>query len=138
MSAQRSAQSGHRANKRRGGNVIEFALIAPILFALLTGIIDYGWNFAIRSVASASARAGARAGAVTPQDQTPDTAALTGATDHWTGTGLPLTPTIVAFRTGSPEVMVVRVRVDLASLIGFVIGPSAIEVTAIQRMEDQP
>lgn len=123
---------------RRGSNVVEFALIAPILFALLTGIIDYGWHFAVRSIATASARAGARAGAVTPQTSGPDTAAIDAASDRWTGTGLPLTPTVVAFRTGTPEMMVVRVRVDLASLIGFVIGPGSIEVTAVQRMEEQP
>lgn len=123
---------------RRGSNVVEFALIAPVLFALLTGIIDYGWSFTLRSVANASARAGARVGALTPQAQDPDGAALDGATAHWTSMGLPLTPTIVAFRTGTPEVMVVRVRVELATLIGFVVGPDTLEVTAVQRMEFQP
>jgi Flp pilus assembly protein TadG len=123
---------------RRGSNIIEFALVMPVLFGLLTGIIDYGWTFAVRSAATSAARAGARAGAVTPQTENPDGEALTGATSQWTDMGLPLTPTMVAFRTGTPEVMVVRVRVDLASLVGLVIGPGSVEVTAVQRMEDQP
>lgn len=123
---------------RRGANAVEFALILPILLALITGIMDYGYSYAVRTVANTAARAGARAGALTPQDEDPDTAATDAAAAKWISVGMPLTPTMVAFRTGTPEVMVVRMRVDLTTLVGLVLGPSTVEVTAVQRMEDQP
>lgn len=124
---------------RRGANAIEFALILPVLLVLLTGIMDYGYAYAVRNAANAAARAGARAGALTAQVEGPDVAATDAAAARWLSVGLPLTPTMVAFRTTTvPQQMVVRIRVDLASLIGLVVGPGTIEVTAIQRMEDQP
>ena len=123
---------------RRGANAIEFALILPVLLALITGIMDYGFDMAVRNVANAAARSGARAGALTGQDEAPETAATDAAAARWSAVGLPLTPTMVAFRTGAPELMVVRIRVDMESLVGFVVGPEQIEVTAIQRMEEQP
>lgn len=30
---------------RRGANAIEFALVSPLLIAMLAGIVDYGWYF---------------------------------------------------------------------------------------------
>ena len=47
-------------------------------------------------------------------------------------------PTIVTFRQGNPEVMVVRVQVAMDALVGFVVSDGVVEVTAVQRMEDQP
>jgi Flp pilus assembly protein TadG len=124
--------------ERRGANAIEFALILPVLLMLITGIMDYGYAYAVRTVASTAARTGARIGALTPQADNPDTAALTAAVAKWQSVGMPVTPTIVAFRSGDPELMVVRVRVDLASLVGLVVGPGSLEITAVHRMQDQP
>jgi Flp pilus assembly protein TadG len=31
--------------KRRGGQALEFALVLPIVLAIFSGIIDYGWYF---------------------------------------------------------------------------------------------
>lgn len=124
---------------RRGANVIEFALILPVLLALMTGIMDFGWAFAVRTAATTAARAGARAGALTPRDLLPEDAATTAAGDKWASLGLPMTPTVVAFRQGTaPEVMVVRIRIDLDSLFGLVLGPHTFDITEIRRMEDQP
>ncbi|MEZ4236659.1 MAG: pilus assembly protein [Myxococcota bacterium] len=132
------SRSGRAARALRGSNVVEFALILPVLLMLITGIIDFGWATAVRTIAVSAARTGARAGALTAQADGPDGIAVTAAADKWRSVGLPLTPTIVAFRTGTPELMVVRVRIDLATLIGFVLGPQTLEITSVQRMEDQP
>lgn len=125
--------------RRRGANAVEFALILPVLLALLTGIMDYGWVYLLQHVATTAAREGAREGAVTPQDQGPEARATTAATAAWTRFSLPGAPTVVAFQydpPGAPPVMVTRVRIDTASLIGLVIGPNRVEATAVQRMED--
>ena len=38
--------TGRRPGKDRGASAVEFALVSPLLFALLFGIIDYGLYFA--------------------------------------------------------------------------------------------
>ncbi len=35
-----------RHGNERGANLVEFALVAPLLFALLFGMIEFGWAFA--------------------------------------------------------------------------------------------
>ena len=128
------------ARRRRGGNAIEFALLLPVLFGLLTGIMDYGWFYGLKFASDSAARQGARVGALTPQGEDPNGTALLAATDRWTQLGMPGTPTVVSFRSGAAplETMVVRVQLNVASLVGFVVGPSTIESTAVQRMEEQP
>ena len=54
--------------KRRGANAIEFALVAPILIAIITGIIDYAWFFQQQSAVLTVAREAGRAGTVAPSD----------------------------------------------------------------------
>jgi Flp pilus assembly protein TadG len=48
----------------RGGVAVEFALVAPILFALLFGILQYGYHYWAIETASATAREAARRYAV--------------------------------------------------------------------------
>lgn len=128
-----------RTSPRRGANAVEFALILPVLLACLTGIMDYGWLYMVRTAATTAARVGAREGAFTPQDGDPDGVAASAASAQWDSIGLPVDPpTFVAFRSGDPELMVVRIQVDSTSLIGFVIGPDSFEVVAAQPMEEQP
>lgn len=120
------------ARSRRGGNAIEFGLLFPLLFALMTGIMDLGYMEMVRFVADASAREGARIGSMTGDNTQASDAALT----EWQGFALPAdTPTIVAYQTGDPLVEVVRVQVDITALVGFVIGPRTVEVVAIRRVE---
>jgi Flp pilus assembly protein TadG len=48
------------ANRSRGQSVVEFALVAPIFFAVLFGIIAAGWLFFQNSAVSDAAQGGAR------------------------------------------------------------------------------
>jgi Flp pilus assembly protein TadG len=126
-----------RMRSRRGANTIEFALIMPVLFALVTGTMDYAYLFALRFAAISAAQEGAREGSVTASTASPETAAADAALTRWQGFGLPATPTIVTFRSGSPELMVVRIEVDPQALVGLVPVASTFEITRIRRMEDQ-
>ena len=54
------------ARGERGAAAVEFALVAPLLFLLLLGIISYGYMFSFRQGLSQAAAEGARAAAVAP------------------------------------------------------------------------
>jgi hypothetical protein len=123
---------------RRGANAVEFALVLPVLLTFLFGVIDLGWAYTLRHAASSAAAAGARAGALTSQEGDPNGRAVAAAQARWDELDLPAVPTIVAFRQGAPQSLVVRVEVPLQELVGLVVGPEEIEVTVAQRMEDQP
>ncbi len=49
---------------RTGQNLVEFALVAPLLFLFLFGIMEFGWAFYAYSELSNAAREGARYAAV--------------------------------------------------------------------------
>jgi Flp pilus assembly protein TadG len=55
-----------KARSEEGAAAVEFALILPILMALLIGIISYGWMMSFRQAMSQAAAEGARHAAVTP------------------------------------------------------------------------
>jgi hypothetical protein len=55
-----------RRRSQRGAVAVEFALIAPILFLLVFGIIDFGNAFQAWDAASTAAREGTRIGVVDP------------------------------------------------------------------------
>lgn len=52
------------ATTDRGSNIVEFAIVAPILFAVVFGIIDFGWAFSQNLDVKHAAREGARLAAV--------------------------------------------------------------------------
>jgi Flp pilus assembly protein TadG len=54
----------NRCNKRRGASAVEFALVAPIFFAFVLGIIEIGRGFMVINQVNNAARFGARAGVI--------------------------------------------------------------------------
>lgn len=52
--------SRRAADEEKGAAAVEFALVLPILVALLLGIIQLGWYFFVANSASGSAREAAR------------------------------------------------------------------------------
>jgi Flp pilus assembly protein TadG len=51
---------GGTRRREEGASAVEFALVLPILAALLLGIIQFGWYFFVANNASSAAREGAR------------------------------------------------------------------------------
>ena len=49
---------------RRGANAIEFGLTAPVFFAIVLGLMDYGWLFANQAGLNNAASMGCRDGAL--------------------------------------------------------------------------
>ena len=122
---------------RRGGNALEFALVVPVLLALVTGLVDYSWVFLLRNCAILSAREGARMGAVTDPAKSPENAAASAALETWQAYGLGGSPTIEAFRVGDPQLIVVRITLATTDTIGFVATPDQLRITAAEQMEKQ-
>ena len=50
----------HRDHRRRGGAIVEFAVVLPLLLTILFGIIEYGYVFMIRQSLQHAAREGCR------------------------------------------------------------------------------
>ncbi|MFO0839700.1 MAG: TadE/TadG family type IV pilus assembly protein [Phycisphaerae bacterium] len=56
--------------QRRGAAVVEMAIVSPLLFALLFGIIEFGWLFTVQNTLLNAAREGARTGCLQGMTQT--------------------------------------------------------------------
>jgi Flp pilus assembly protein TadG len=55
----------HRARNERGQAIVEFALVVPILVAIVLGIVEFGIAFNHYQTLTAAVGTGARTGAVT-------------------------------------------------------------------------
>lgn len=53
------SRSGRR-ERLRGAAIVEFAVVAPVLIAILMGIIEYGYVFLVQQTLTNAAREGAR------------------------------------------------------------------------------
>jgi len=51
--------------KRRGANAIEFGLTMPVFFAMIMGVIDFGYYFGAQAILDAAVLEGTREGAIT-------------------------------------------------------------------------
>lgn len=51
-----------RNRKHRGAAVVELAIVSPLLFAMLFGIIEFGWLFTVQHTMVNASREGARIG----------------------------------------------------------------------------
>ncbi|MCH7924486.1 MAG: pilus assembly protein [Planctomycetes bacterium] len=50
----------HGDHRRRGGAIVEFAVVLPLLLTILLGIIEYGYVFMVRQSLQHAAREGCR------------------------------------------------------------------------------
>jgi Flp pilus assembly protein TadG len=123
------AQAARRRRLRRdeGATLVEFAIIAPVLFLLVFGIIEFGWAFGQHLDVRHGAREGSRLVAVNHgQDD-----GLTGAAqandivaEICARMDLPGTPTIILEYATPGEIAVgdfavVTVEHDLQTITGF-------------------
>lgn len=124
-----SVNGMHRLRSERGAELIEFALVLPLLLFIIMGLIDFGFLFQRFQVVTNAAREGARM-AVLPGYATADVTARvqsyvsTGGLAT-TGTNPSVTVTNVAIPTGGgPVLQGKRVQVTYVSTYLF-LGPLA-------------
>lgn len=60
--------TGIRRQRRRGAAAVEMAVVMPVLFTLVFGIIEFGWMLAVQNTLVHAAREGTRVGALVGHD----------------------------------------------------------------------
>jgi Flp pilus assembly protein TadG len=111
----------NRLKSERGAEVVEFALVLPMLLLLGLGIFDFGMLFQRYEVVTNAAREGARAGAVGLTQAQVTSVVQT----YLTAGGLTATPTIQVTETtigANPALNAVRVSVAYPNG-SFIVGP---------------
>lgn len=56
--------TGYKSAWRRGAAAVEMAMVMPVLFLMLFGIIEFGWMLSVQNSLVNAAREGARIGAL--------------------------------------------------------------------------
>ena len=122
----------------RGQALVEFALVLPLLFLLVFGIIEYGRYLFLKNTATNGARQGARQAAVTPTpwNSAKRAAIYSAATSIYHGS----TPWTVAINPDPPTETGQEVRVTVSrnfdSVVpNFIPIPTTISASAVMRFE---
>jgi Flp pilus assembly protein TadG len=129
--------------RRRGAAVVEFAVVAPVFFLLVFGMIEYGRMVMVQQILTNAAREGARVGILdnsteaTVQaavDQYLTAANINGATRSVT----PNPPSSAS--SGSPVTVTVSVPFTQVSWLPspFYLGSTTLSYTATMRRETMP
>jgi hypothetical protein len=74
---------------RRGSNVVEFALVLPILLVLVAGVVDFGHFLILAEGVVSAVGEGTRAGALAEEGEDPVAIAVAVAETAWAATALP-------------------------------------------------
>ena len=82
-----------RLTCERGSQLVEFALIFPLLLLVVMGVVDFGFLFQRYEVLTNAAREGARVAALPGYGSDDVTARVN---QYWTGTGITATTTYLA------------------------------------------
>lgn len=104
-----------RHDRERGANLVEFALIAPLLLAILFGIIDFGWILSQHQDVRHGTREAARFAAVSTADGATMAALVCDAMQTSSGA-------IITFNRGAGTVgssATVTVAAPVGTLTGF-------------------
>jgi Flp pilus assembly protein TadG len=115
-----------RARRERGGVLVEFALVVPILLVIFAGIVDFGLMMQRREVVTNAAREGARI-AVLPGYDLPDVQArvnayLNDGIQAGTGANARTTWATVTLPGVAPAVQMRQVDVELDTRYS-ILGP---------------
>jgi Flp pilus assembly protein TadG len=133
-----------KRSARRGAAAVELAVVAPVLFTLILGIVEFGRAMMVLELLDNAARAGARVGALSGSD----TAAITSAvTTNLTNSGVTSTSVAVLVNgssanantasTGDTITVSVSVPADQVCWlpVGRFLGGSTLEGTMAMRRE---
>lgn len=130
---------GRGSSAVRAAAVVEMAIVSPLLFALLFGIIEFGWLFTVRHTMVNAAREGARLGVLQGVESSD---VISRVNDYLEPMGLDGKAT-VTYTDATDDDPTVTVRVTVprndVSLVGSFFGFSGgtVEGSASMRKEGQ-
>lgn len=146
----------HFLRKSRGAAAIEFALTMPVLFLLLSAVVDWGYYMSTRVTIARTAMDGARAGAASRNDPStgPDeivvnaqarAAAVLLGMGKTCGGGCAITATHCAVNQGTPaacqtpplQTIVVTVQYPYTPFFGWVATPVNLKESFMMVVEGQ-
>jgi Flp pilus assembly protein TadG len=110
----------------RGQNLVEVALLLPVLLLILAGMVDLGRGMHAYTIITNAAREGARYGCMYPDDTT---GIQQHAINEAAGAGLELTPSsihISSLSSGNP--IRVTVTYDLPLVTGLIAGGDTLQI----------
>lgn len=111
---------GRRWGSERGAELIEFAIVMPILLFIIAGIVDFGMMFRTWEAVTNASREGARVG-VLPGYNTPDVQARVNAYLAAAGLTGPRTTTVTNVPVATPAGTFTARRVNVQYGYQFVI-----------------
>ncbi|MEQ1501046.1 MAG: TadE/TadG family type IV pilus assembly protein [Myxococcota bacterium] len=122
---------------RRGSNAIEFAMLAPVFLAILSGIVDLGVYFARLDQLSAIARDAARLGAVTDANDGPSKVAQVDAEEALKERGFSAKVSATLGGAAPDKWVKVELWMEPTVTFGLLPMPSTVHAEATMRLEDQ-
>lgn len=135
----RSFRWGSRPEERRGASVVEFALVAPIFFMLVLGMIEVGRALMVQQVITNASRVGARK-AITLSGTELNT--ITRVEDYADNTGVPGVTVTVSpdpADTDPGDEITVHVSVDFANVSWmpspWFLGGMSLQASSVMRKE---
>jgi hypothetical protein len=128
--------------RRRGSTAIEFALTLPLLFVIVSGILEYGWYlFQLSSVVHA-VRDGTRIGVTVPLEEGPEEIATTHARNVLAGLGVPCGAsgcTVEASLSPAGDITIMRLEIEVPyePVVGLLPHPSVLRGHFTMMMQDR-
>ena len=128
--------------RRRGSTAIEFALTLPLLFVIVSGILEYGWYlFQLSSVVHA-VRDGTRIGVTVPLEEGPEEIATTHARNVLAGLGVPCGAsgcTVEASLAPAGDITIMRLEIEVPyePVVGLLPHPSVLRGHFTMMMQDR-
>ena len=133
-----------RRSARRGASAIEFALTLPLVLAVVSAVLDYGWYLTQAANVLAAVREGARYGVTVDQDDGPETAAVNQTEAALAALGVQCggaagdcTVDASVGQTGTLDSLTVSVEVGYIPLMGLVPTPEHLRGALTMALEDQ-
>ncbi len=122
----------------KGQNIVEFALVVPLLFLLVLGIAEFGRAWMTRNVLTGAAREAVRVAAVSPPVGG-EAAAITRATDLLSSAGITPKSVLPSEETTADGQTVVKITIeyDFQSAAGNFLGFGTIPLTCSTTMRKE-
>ena len=124
-----TGSSAPRLKRDRGAAAVEFALLLPVLVALILGIIEFGYAFFVWGNVAGAAREGARNYAITKNEAQAKTAAKS-AFPALGDADIGVSPAPSSCRDGAPAT--VTITYSYSTLTGLLEGITGAKTLSLQ------